>query len=75
MSCQIYNWALFTQEFSRFHREITPMLNGLLNNRVQWKQRADIYEQKMKALEEEKKKKEEEAAKRGKCVFKIGIPK
>ncbi|KAL8187128.1 UNVERIFIED_CONTAM: Cone cGMP-specific 3',5'-cyclic phosphodiesterase subunit alpha' [Gekko kuhli] len=52
------------KEFSRFHKEITPMLNGLLNNRVQWKKRADVYEQKVKALEEEKKKQEEEAAAR-----------
>ncbi|XP_077206395.1 cone cGMP-specific 3',5'-cyclic phosphodiesterase subunit alpha' [Paroedura picta] len=52
------------KEFSRFHKEITPMLNGLLNNRVQWKKRAEIYEEKMKALEEERKKQEEEAAKR-----------
>ncbi|XP_069482483.1 rod cGMP-specific 3',5'-cyclic phosphodiesterase subunit beta isoform X1 [Ambystoma mexicanum] len=48
------------KEFSRFHEEITPMLNGLLNNRKEWKALADEYEAKMKAIEEERKKKEEE---------------
>uniref|UniRef100_A0A5F8H8I0 Phosphodiesterase n=1 Tax=Monodelphis domestica TaxID=13616 RepID=A0A5F8H8I0_MONDO len=42
------------KEFSRFHKEITPMLDGLQNNRVEWKSRADEYEEKMKAIEEEK---------------------
>lgn len=41
------------------------MLSGLQNNRVEWKSRADVYEEKMKAIEEEKKKQEEEAAKKG----------
>ncbi|XP_015507816.1 rod cGMP-specific 3',5'-cyclic phosphodiesterase subunit beta-like [Parus major] len=54
------------KEFSRFHEEIQPMLDGLLNNRNEWKTRADEYDAKMKALEEEKKKEEERmAAKRG----------
>uniref|UniRef100_A0A8C6XUY1 Phosphodiesterase n=1 Tax=Naja naja TaxID=35670 RepID=A0A8C6XUY1_NAJNA len=44
------------KEFSRFHKEITPMLDGLQNNRVEWKALGDIYDEKMKALEEEKKK-------------------
>uniref|UniRef100_A0A4W3K1J2 Phosphodiesterase n=1 Tax=Callorhinchus milii TaxID=7868 RepID=A0A4W3K1J2_CALMI len=52
------------KEFSRFHKEITPMLDGLLNNRVHWKSLADEYEEKMKAIEE-KKKQEEEAATKG----------
>ncbi|XP_074087980.1 cone cGMP-specific 3',5'-cyclic phosphodiesterase subunit alpha' isoform X2 [Macrotis lagotis] len=47
------------KEFSRFHKEITPMLNGLQNNRVEWKSRADEYDEKMKVIEEEKKKQEE----------------
>ncbi|KAM6184809.1 cone cGMP-specific 3',5'-cyclic phosphodiesterase subunit alpha' [Rhynchocyon petersi] len=47
------------KEFSRFHKEITPMLSGLQNNRVEWKSLADEYEEKMKVLEEEAKKKEE----------------
>lgn len=42
------------------------MLDGLLNNRNEWKTRADEYDAKVKALEEEKKKEEERmAAKRG----------
>uniref|UniRef100_A0A674KBZ0 Phosphodiesterase n=1 Tax=Terrapene triunguis TaxID=2587831 RepID=A0A674KBZ0_9SAUR len=49
------------KEFSRFHKEITPMLDGLQNNRVEWKTRADEYEEKMKIIEEEKKKLEEAA--------------
>ncbi|XP_026506773.1 cone cGMP-specific 3',5'-cyclic phosphodiesterase subunit alpha' [Terrapene carolina triunguis] len=53
------------KEFSRFHKEITPMLDGLQNNRVEWKTRADEYEEKMKIIEEEKKKLEEAAAKKG----------
>ncbi|KAJ7412536.1 Rod cGMP-specific 3',5'-cyclic phosphodiesterase subunit beta [Pitangus sulphuratus] len=54
------------KEFSRFHEEIQPMLDGLLNNRNEWKTRADEYDAKMKALEEEKKKEEERmAAKKG----------
>ncbi|XP_077332222.1 rod cGMP-specific 3',5'-cyclic phosphodiesterase subunit beta-like [Lithobates pipiens] len=50
------------KEFSRFHEEIQPMLDGLLNNRKEWKALADEYEAKMKTIEEEKKKKEEELA-------------
>ncbi|XP_077113178.1 cone cGMP-specific 3',5'-cyclic phosphodiesterase subunit alpha' [Ranitomeya variabilis] len=43
------------KEFSRFHKEITPMFDGLQYNRVQWKSQADVYDEKMKALEEQKK--------------------
>ncbi|NXH18844.1 PDE6B phosphodiesterase, partial [Bucco capensis] len=50
------------KEFSRFHEEIQPMLDGLLNNRNEWKTRADEYDAKMKALEEEKKNEEEKLA-------------
>ncbi|XP_053306946.1 cone cGMP-specific 3',5'-cyclic phosphodiesterase subunit alpha' [Spea bombifrons] len=52
------------KEFSRFHKEITPMYDGLQNNRVQWKTQADAYDEKMKALEEqiEKKKQLQETA-------------
>ncbi|XP_027442961.1 cone cGMP-specific 3',5'-cyclic phosphodiesterase subunit alpha' [Zalophus californianus] len=46
------------KEFSRFHKEITPMLNGLQNNRVEWKSLADEYDAKMKVLEEVKKQEE-----------------
>uniref|UniRef100_A0ABI7Z0P7 Phosphodiesterase n=1 Tax=Felis catus TaxID=9685 RepID=A0ABI7Z0P7_FELCA len=44
------------KEFSRFHEEITPMLDGITNNRKEWKALADEYDAKMKALEEEKQK-------------------
>ncbi|XP_007949466.1 cone cGMP-specific 3',5'-cyclic phosphodiesterase subunit alpha' [Orycteropus afer afer] len=47
------------KEFSRFHKEITPMLQGLQNNRIQWKSLADEYDEKMKVIEEEVKKQEE----------------
>ncbi|XP_062436125.1 cone cGMP-specific 3',5'-cyclic phosphodiesterase subunit alpha' isoform X3 [Rhea pennata] len=53
------------KEFSRFHKEITPMFDGLQNNRVEWKTRADEYEEKIKVIEEQKKKEEEAAAKKG----------
>ncbi|XP_075072235.1 cone cGMP-specific 3',5'-cyclic phosphodiesterase subunit alpha' [Mixophyes fleayi] len=43
------------KEFSRFHKEITPMYDGLQNNRVQWKTQADAYDEKMKTMEEQKK--------------------
>lgn len=50
------------QEFSRFHGEITPMLTGLQNNRVEWKSLADEYEAKVKVTEEEAGKQEEGAS-------------
>uniref|UniRef100_A0A8C9FY23 Phosphodiesterase n=1 Tax=Pavo cristatus TaxID=9049 RepID=A0A8C9FY23_PAVCR len=59
------------KEFSRFHEEIQPMLDGLLNNRNEWKTRADEYDAKMKALEEEKKKEEEKMAAQ-KAPIKLG---
>lgn len=49
------------QEFSRFHREITPMLNGLQKNRVEWKSLAEEYEAKVRVAEEEAGKPEEGA--------------
>nr|ANV21100.1 cone cGMP-specific 3',5'-cyclic phosphodiesterase subunit alpha' [Amia calva] len=53
------------KEFARFHKEITPMFDGLQNNRVHWKALADVHEEKVKAIEEEKKKQEEAAKKDG----------
>uniref|UniRef100_A0A8D0WQC9 Phosphodiesterase n=1 Tax=Sus scrofa TaxID=9823 RepID=A0A8D0WQC9_PIG len=44
------------KEFSRFHEEITPMLDGITNNRREWKALADAYDAKTKAQEEEKQK-------------------
>ncbi|XP_069507511.1 rod cGMP-specific 3',5'-cyclic phosphodiesterase subunit alpha isoform X2 [Ambystoma mexicanum] len=46
------------KEFSRFHEEIMPMYDGILNNRKEWKALADEYDAKMKALEEAKQKKD-----------------
>ncbi|MBN3312293.1 PDE6C phosphodiesterase, partial [Atractosteus spatula] len=56
------------KEFSRFHKEITPMFTGLQNNRVEWKALADVYEEKMKAIEEEKKRLEEASKKGDFCL-------
>uniref|UniRef100_A0A7N8XP46 Phosphodiesterase n=1 Tax=Mastacembelus armatus TaxID=205130 RepID=A0A7N8XP46_9TELE len=53
------------KEFSRFHKEIQPMFDGLNNNRAHWKELADEYDAKMKAIEDQKKKVEEEEAKKG----------
>uniref|UniRef100_A0A8C1BM25 Phosphodiesterase n=2 Tax=Cyprinus carpio TaxID=7962 RepID=A0A8C1BM25_CYPCA len=52
------------KEFSRFHKEITPMFDGLNNNRVHWKELADIYQAKVDAVENERKRLEEEQAKK-----------
>uniref|UniRef100_A0A672PBL8 Phosphodiesterase n=1 Tax=Sinocyclocheilus grahami TaxID=75366 RepID=A0A672PBL8_SINGR len=49
----------FLQEFSRFHVEITPMLERLLNNRKEWNALKEIHEAKVAKLEEAKKAKEE----------------
>ncbi|XP_055469959.1 cone cGMP-specific 3',5'-cyclic phosphodiesterase subunit alpha' [Psammomys obesus] len=49
------------KEFSRFHKEITPMLDGLQNNRVEWKSLAEEYEVKVRVTEEEVGKQEEGA--------------
>uniref|UniRef100_A0A8D3CUF4 Phosphodiesterase n=1 Tax=Scophthalmus maximus TaxID=52904 RepID=A0A8D3CUF4_SCOMX len=53
------------KEFSRFHKEITPMFDGLNHNRAQWNAQAEVYNAKMKAIEDEKKKLEEDEAKKG----------
>ncbi|KAH0628445.1 hypothetical protein JD844_009617 [Phrynosoma platyrhinos] len=47
------------KEFSRFHSEIQPMYERLLNNRTEWKALADEYDERMKALEEKQKEEEE----------------
>lgn len=46
---------LLLQEFSRFHVEITPMLDRLLNNRKEWNALKEEHEAKLAALEEAKK--------------------
>ncbi|XP_018588849.2 rod cGMP-specific 3',5'-cyclic phosphodiesterase subunit alpha [Scleropages formosus] len=50
------------KEFSRFHVEITPMLERLLNNRKEWNALKEEHEAKLAKLEEAKKQKEEQAA-------------
>ncbi|XP_076139433.1 rod cGMP-specific 3',5'-cyclic phosphodiesterase subunit beta [Alosa pseudoharengus] len=56
------------KEFSRFHPTITPMLNGILNNRKEWKARQEIHEAQLKELEDAK------AAKEGTSGGKSGNP-
>ncbi|KAG1954609.1 cone cGMP-specific 3',5'-cyclic phosphodiesterase subunit alpha' [Pimephales promelas] len=56
--------AFVYKEFSRFHKEITPMFDGLNNNRVHWKELADVWQAKVDALENERKRLEEEQAKK-----------
>ncbi|XP_041667181.1 rod cGMP-specific 3',5'-cyclic phosphodiesterase subunit beta [Cheilinus undulatus] len=46
------------KEFSRFHPQIQPMLDGILNNRKEWNAKKEEYEAKLKAIEEEKAAKE-----------------
>lgn len=41
------------------------MFDGLNNNRAHWNELAEVYNAKMKAIEDEKKKLEEEEAKKG----------
>nr|XP_033782775.1 rod cGMP-specific 3',5'-cyclic phosphodiesterase subunit alpha isoform X2 [Geotrypetes seraphini] len=47
------------KEFSRFHEEITPMFDRILNNRKEWKALADEHEAKVKVQEEETQRKAE----------------
>ncbi|TKS72780.1 Rod cGMP-specific 3',5'-cyclic phosphodiesterase subunit alpha [Collichthys lucidus] len=47
--------AFVYKEFSRFHVEITPMLDRLLNNRKEWNALKEEHEAKLAALEEAKK--------------------
>lgn len=57
-------FSFIYQEFSRFHKEIQPMFDGLNNNRSHWNELAEVYNAKMKAIEDEKKKLEEEEARK-----------
>ncbi|TRY97451.1 hypothetical protein DNTS_008196 [Danionella cerebrum] len=47
--------AFVYKEFSRFHVEITPMLERLLNNRKEWNALKEIHEAKVAKLDEGKK--------------------
>ncbi|XP_053096276.1 rod cGMP-specific 3',5'-cyclic phosphodiesterase subunit beta isoform X1 [Pangasianodon hypophthalmus] len=54
------------KEFSRFHKAIQPMYDGIQNNRKEWKALQEAYEAKLKAAEEAAKAKAEaQAAKKG----------
>ncbi|CAL8301482.1 unnamed protein product [Lota lota] len=53
------------KEFSRFHKEITPMFDGLKNNRAHWAEQAEVYTAKMKLIEDEKKRLEDAAGGKG----------
>uniref|UniRef100_A0A674BSL0 Phosphodiesterase n=1 Tax=Salmo trutta TaxID=8032 RepID=A0A674BSL0_SALTR len=53
--------AFVYKEFSRFHVEITPMLDRPLNNRREWNALKEVHEAKLAALEEAKTAKEEVA--------------
>ncbi|KAG9272490.1 rod cGMP-specific 3',5'-cyclic phosphodiesterase subunit alpha [Astyanax mexicanus] len=57
--------AFVYKEFSRFHVEITPMLERLLNNRKEWNALKEEHEAKLAMLEEAKKAKEEAATSGG----------
>lgn len=63
MICVKLSSSLAPQEFSRFHVEITPMLDRLLNNRKEWNALKELHDAKLAAIEEAKKAKEEEAGK------------
>ncbi|TNN50286.1 Cone cGMP-specific 3',5'-cyclic phosphodiesterase subunit alpha' [Liparis tanakae] len=52
------------KEFSRFHKEITPMFDGLKNNRAHWNEQAEVYNAKMKIIDDQKKKLEEDEARK-----------
>ncbi|KAJ3587266.1 hypothetical protein NHX12_010864 [Muraenolepis orangiensis] len=64
--------AFVYKEFSRFHVEITPMLDRLLNNRKEWNALKEVHEAKMAAIEDAKKAKEEEAAQKGPAAKQAG---
>ncbi|KAF3702126.1 Rod cGMP-specific 3',5'-cyclic phosphodiesterase subunit beta [Channa argus] len=52
------------KEFSRFHPQIQPMLDGIINNRKEWNAKKEEYEAKLKAIEEERAAREAAVAKK-----------
>lgn len=58
-------WPFCVQEFSRFHPQIQPMLDGITNNRKEWNAKKEEYEAKLKAIEDEKAAREAAAPKKG----------
>lgn len=68
LSIKPYNRIVLSslpQEFSRFHPQIQPMLDGILNNRKEWNAKKEEYEAKLKATEDEKAAKQAAAARKG----------
>uniref|UniRef100_A0A3Q1B3V9 Phosphodiesterase n=1 Tax=Amphiprion ocellaris TaxID=80972 RepID=A0A3Q1B3V9_AMPOC len=57
------------KEFSRFHPQIQPMLDGILNNRKEWNAKKEEYEAKLKAIEEEKAAKEAATGNKGGVIL------
>lgn len=47
------------------------MFDGLNNNRAHWNELAEVYNAKMKAIEDEKKRLEEEEARKGKYCLSL----
>lgn len=64
---------MLSQEFSRFHPQITPMLDGILNNRKEWNAKKEEYEAKLKAIEEENAAKEAAKAAKGNSLCLVTI--
>lgn len=61
----VCHWLFTSQEFSRFHPQIQPMFDGILNNRKEWNAKKEDYEAKLKAIEDEKAAKAAAAASKG----------
>lgn len=65
----ICDGLISVQEFSRFHPQITPMLDGILNNRKEWNAKKEEYEANLKAMEDEKAAKESNATTKGAVIL------
>lgn len=59
----IENDPFLLQEFSRFHVEISPMLERLMNNRREWNALKEAHEAKVAAVEAARRAEEEAAQK------------
>lgn len=58
-----------SKEFSRFHPQIQPMLDGIINNRKEWNAKKEEYEAKLKAIEDAKAAKEAAAQAKGSVLL------
>lgn len=61
------------QEFSRFHPQIQPMLDGIINNRKEWNAKKEEYEAKLKEIEEAKAAKQAAAPGKLECGAGVNI--